>query len=951
MDLAMRFFRNDLSTFRPAPSGASLWAASIEPDNDSNVQTRMTYAATTGSRQVRPGQISSTVGNPPTPGAPATNTGWRDNSYSHPSQGTLVTRLTGPFTFTYSLGLSLGNILPVTAQLTVVVFAVSTSNATRELFRAVSPNQPIGPNEANLSHSVDPGPLVLQAGEILQYEFYLNVINNPNLTEIVVTFRAGAGGTALSAPSVGGVAIVAVPKVDLSGVVAGSSGITKSNRKRWAGQLSPWARIPGRRSSWDPPEPADPNAPWWSHLLLFLLHYILKWLIGGFSIAGVERTQAIQFFRFNGQGSGAGENNSIPLVARKATVFRVYVAWRAGILKIYTPTSVSGRLYYRDTSVPPLGPSLVLSKSSISRRHANHTLNFRIPAADCHGTIDFSLSAFDPARPTYRSLAERLIVSFQNVPRIRIRGVLVRYTGQGMNIPPPSHAQLVSTHTRPATLYPIEGFNFTGDQEYTFSGNLNTPSGWQQLVTNIATLRSMSSSSDAWVAVIPNSVRQPGGTGYAGIASDGATCVYVDGVLTHELGHVFGRAHAPCGPVGAADPNYPTYPGYPPASIGEFGFSNSDSLVYDPATAEDFMSYCEEWVSPYTYSGLMNATISGSGGPALFAHGGRAASANSSEAHRKHLYIAFRIDDNGECHLLPSFQLQGPVRSRLLAAAEDVRCELRDAAGRTVYTHACVEDLFDVEAERRDREFREAIPLADNATTVAVVSGKQELLLLPLEDDRPPHVRIIARRPPAATIEQKKKDESVSKPYVLEWQVENDDDDVAFTVRYSWDDGRSWVALATAVRSRQLIVDLASLRGGDSCVFQVAASRGVTTTTARTEPFRLQRHARTGYIVPVFSDSDGRPTGLLGAAYSLDYESPPSEDLLWTVDEVVVARGAELHLQHLPRSTRTVTLIFPDGTGNSGKVGYDLAALDRSSSVATRKMAGRNRPNHQQESS
>ena len=43
------------------------------------------------------------------------------------------------------------------------------------------------------------------------------------------------------------------------------------------------------------------------------------------AIAGIERTQAVQYFLFNGQGSGFAADNTVPLVANKSMILRVYV--------------------------------------------------------------------------------------------------------------------------------------------------------------------------------------------------------------------------------------------------------------------------------------------------------------------------------------------------------------------------------------------------------------------------------------------------------------------------------------------------------------------------------------------------------------------------------------------------------------------------------------------------
>jgi hypothetical protein len=51
-------------------------------------------------------------------------------------------------------------------------------------------------------------------------------------------------------------------------------------------------------------------------------------LTAGLRIAGVERTQATQFFFINGQGSDSAPDNSVPLISLRLLVLRVYVDHR-----------------------------------------------------------------------------------------------------------------------------------------------------------------------------------------------------------------------------------------------------------------------------------------------------------------------------------------------------------------------------------------------------------------------------------------------------------------------------------------------------------------------------------------------------------------------------------------------------------------------------------------------
>lgn len=70
-------------------------------------------------------------------------------------------------------------------------------------------------------------------------------------------------------------------------------------------------------------------------------------------------------------------------------------------------------------------------------------------------------------------------------------------------------------------------------------------------------------------------------------------------VAAHELGHNFGRNHAPCGGAGGADPSYP----YANGRIGTSGWNGSQLL--SPTQWVDLMSYCNPgWVSDYTYEGV-----------------------------------------------------------------------------------------------------------------------------------------------------------------------------------------------------------------------------------------------------------------------------------------------------------------------------------------------------------
>ena len=165
--------------------------------------------------------------------------------------------------------------------------------------------------------------------------------------------------------------------------------------------------------------------------------------------AGIEATQSTQFFLINGQGSGAGANNSVPLIARKEMILRVYP--KSGVFGT-SPAQVTGVVSRSgEPDLAPLnGPVTVQSTSAIQRININNSLNFRITAADCVGTVTFTVKLVDSANAA-NFKTQNITLTFETVPQMRVHGVLIHYTGKGLNIAAPSGTDLVNTLAWPAS--------------------------------------------------------------------------------------------------------------------------------------------------------------------------------------------------------------------------------------------------------------------------------------------------------------------------------------------------------------------------------------------------------------------------------------------------------------------------------------------------------------------
>ena len=195
-----------------------------------------------------------------------------------------------------------------------------------------------------------------------------------------------------------------------------------------------------------------------------------------FVVVGIERTQGIQYFSLNSQGSGFGADNSVPLIAGRALVLRVYVdskvADEPGIPTF--PVRVTGRLTVDRVSIdgsarrvadlrPVNGSILARSASTLDRSQAGHTLNFRLPATECRGLLRFSVVVFEqgpvvlgehvtagaPVGPSANAIPTsppvRGSLRFIRTAALRIRLVRIAYrnAARGFNLPPPHAVRLL----------------------------------------------------------------------------------------------------------------------------------------------------------------------------------------------------------------------------------------------------------------------------------------------------------------------------------------------------------------------------------------------------------------------------------------------------------------------------------------------------------------------------
>jgi hypothetical protein len=634
-------------------------------------------------------------------------------------------------------------------------------------------------------------------------------------------------------------------------------------------------------------------------------------------LVGAEYTQSTQYFTFHDGGAQEGPTNGVPLIARKELFVRAYVALRDnGNPK---PSQVTGRLTVSRPDghtfpeiAPEHDPVVARVIGDLERRHADHTLTFRVPAGHCAGRRRFRLEVSDPGGGF--AFSETLEpVRFRELPQLRIQGVLVHYTGQGLDLPAPTGGDLVDSLDYAAHAFPISGIDYTGCTEIEFDGDLSSGgrgcgTGWRALLDRLTAMRKASGEYTLYVAVIPSATptNKADGCGRTGVC---AARVGNGQLLAHEIGHALGRRHAPCGKgVRNVDDNYPDYWGYRDGSIGEYGIRADTLDVFDPEHVCDVMGYrYPGWVSPYTYQkvGAKIAAI-------------MAADETSVEIRRQPgEYLILNLDVRGDdtLRLLPSYRVTGPPPPMDAAEGSRFIVELLDADG-DVLESAPAEPADPFHSQ--DEEHPGLTTDLHWHASATAVSVRRDGRLLGTLDLEPVASSVRLREQPRT---------SQSHPALMhiDWEadpVAADQPTPRFLIRYSCDDGASWRALAADLTSTTYDVDTRLLPGGDRCRFEVIASGGGQSASARSEPFGVPRKPRRAFLLAPRDGTTvaaGRPLLLRGGAFSPDAGTVAFDEVMWTSSrDGFLGTGYELSPRLSSVGHHEISLEFTDGLGGRG---------------------------------
>lgn len=320
-----------------------------------------------------------------------------------------------------------------------------------------------------------------------------------------------------------------------------------------------------------------------------------------------------------------------PIVALRESLVRAYVS-------VTSSTVVTGELEIREGSTVVAVHRDVQTIARSSREDDPSTvLDFLVPAAEMTATASLRVRLVDPAGTPETSAAHpaRLPRDGSAIPiraeddgdGLHLVLVPLRWDGDGSGrLPDTSAAWLGTVRDLLLSLYPLADLEITvhdpvpWSDSLTFTGNVDFGS----INAMLRDLRDTDGASNAayyYAIVAPTSTFSAycGGscvTGQSYVVDDAPDGNFRVGsgvdfgtensawTLAHEVGHEFGRYHAPCDTSGA-DVDYP----YAGGELGVWGWDARDGTFFDPNATTDFMGYCDPtWISDYTWSAMFART-------------------------------------------------------------------------------------------------------------------------------------------------------------------------------------------------------------------------------------------------------------------------------------------------------------------------------------------------------
>jgi hypothetical protein len=343
------------------------------------------------------------------------------------------------------------------------------------------------------------------------------------------------------------------------------------------------------------------------------------------SLSRIDALQTVQVgIMLNGEAVATSARNT-DLVPGRETVFRVFVTpgsgWSARELSARV-TIVNGT-----TSDEFYAKKTVSGASSVG--DASSTFQVTVPAEKLALDSTYHVELVECGAAGTGDMGEPRFpadgdspVGARDTGGLKVRLLPLRANSRS---PATDEAALKPYRDIMLAMYPTDALTLEVGDEL----DIDYPIQWEEALEQVRAKRASDRPSSDWYyygILKPNDTFQQfcggGCTAGVGYVSDTNSAAYRVAIgigfpgnqspitMAHEVGHNHGRNHAPCVPQGGSisgvDSNFP----YSGAAITVWGYDARSRELVNPMGITDIMGYCnDQWISDYTYDGLVNRMV------------------------------------------------------------------------------------------------------------------------------------------------------------------------------------------------------------------------------------------------------------------------------------------------------------------------------------------------------